>query len=107
MAIKALKFPPTLKHLEANQEETNEWHSLPSLSRRLPKPDSRQPFCSDQPTIDSRIIDRGTTTPAVQLTELKDKDEDDIFFGRINYKQQQPTEKLQHTTTSNPANQQQ
>jgi hypothetical protein len=75
-----LNFLPPLNTSKQIKRKTNEWHSLPSLSRRLLKPDSKQPFCSEQPTVDPQTIGRGTTTPAAQLTELEDKDEDDIFL---------------------------
>ncbi|ORE02529.1 hypothetical protein BCV72DRAFT_48265, partial [Rhizopus microsporus var. microsporus] len=78
--LKHLNFLPPLNTSKQVKKKTNEWHSLPSLSRRLPKPDSKQLFYNEQPTVGSRVIDRGTTTPEAQLIELEDREEDDIFL---------------------------
>ncbi|ORE08954.1 hypothetical protein BCV72DRAFT_248416 [Rhizopus microsporus var. microsporus] len=75
LAIKALKLPPTLKYLETTRFET-------ALLQRA----ASSQFTSSAHR--ARGQGRGR-----------------YFFGRTNYKQQQPTEKLQHTN-SNPASQQ-
>ncbi|PHZ16412.1 uncharacterized protein RHIMIDRAFT_234007 [Rhizopus microsporus ATCC 52813] len=78
--LKHLNFLPPLNTSKQVKRKTNEWHSLPSLSRKLPKPDSKQLFCNEQPAVNSRVIDRGTITPKVQLIELEDREEDGIFL---------------------------